>query len=370
MCGIVVSLPTYDGVDRLLPLDARALAALLPDVPATDPLDGGIPHADLLGAWEKELSYAADSFRGPGAIRLVGDPTADRTPLRLKLDRLDEWAVRLDRALDAQPHGLDAGAVEELQAALRRVRDQLWAIEHDGIGLAEAAWALTPGRWTARSVVSYTAVATALDVLDRLEVRGRDSAGVSIWVALDEADRAALRDPGRADPLLRNGAVLPTADGLAWSTSAPRSSAPSATTPRPSAPRSATDDLLHAVLALPSARGHGPRAHPLGQRRAHRESNAHPVDSTRPAPAAQRRSRIAVLNGDIDNYLALREPMASRSTPPAITTDAKVIPRAVSAGAGAGADPGSALSPRLRRASLGSMAIAAQTEPSEGRRSR
>jgi glucosamine--fructose-6-phosphate aminotransferase (isomerizing) len=366
MCGIVVSLPTYDGVDRLLPLDARALAALLPDVPATDPLDGGIPHADLLGVWEKELSYAADSFRGPGAIRLVGDPTADRTPLRLKLDRLDEWAVRLDRALDAQPHGLDAGAVEELQAALRRVRDQLWAIEHDGIGLAEAAWALTPGRWTARSVVSYTAVATALDVLDRLEVRGRDSAGVSIWVALDEADRAALRDLGRADPLLRNGAVLPTADGLAlvYKRAAIVGSLGDNTAALRAAIR--TDDLLHAALALPSARvtvlGHT-RWASVGRTS---ESNAHPVDNTRPDGSGRNGPvSLAVLNGDVDNYLALHERMGNVLDPAGVTTDAKLIPLLVSEGLAQGHAEQRAVTDMLRACS-GSMAIAVQSELSEG----
>src|SRR4051812_46311544 len=216
MCGIVVSVPVYDAVEGQVSFDAQALAALIPDVSATDSLDGGIPHVGLLGAWEKELSYAADQFRSPAAIRLLGDPATDGAAIRLKVDRLNEWANRLDRALDTQPDDLDAGAVEDLQAALRRVRDQLWAVEHDGIRLAEAAWALTPGGWTARSVVSYTAIATALDVLDRLEVRGRDSAGISVWVELDPADRAGLPADGRDDPLLRGGSVLETANGLAF----------------------------------------------------------------------------------------------------------------------------------------------------------
>src|SRR4051794_21266242 len=153
MCGIVVSLPVYDAVDGRVSVDAQGLAALLPDVPVADPLESGIPDEALLGEWEKALAYAADQFRSPAATRLVGDPATDRTAIRVRLDRLDEWTGRLDRALDAQPHGLDAGAVEDLQAALRRLRDQLWAVEHDGIRLAEAAWALTAGAWTARSVV-------------------------------------------------------------------------------------------------------------------------------------------------------------------------------------------------------------------------
>src|SRR4051812_21290870 len=109
MCGIVVSLPVYDTCESEL-FDPDALAALLPDVTATDPLRDGLPDPALLGDWEKALAYAADQFRSPDVVRLVGDPVVDTSPIRIKVERLNDWIGRLDRALDAQPHGLDTGA--------------------------------------------------------------------------------------------------------------------------------------------------------------------------------------------------------------------------------------------------------------------
>src|SRR5690348_14644539 len=99
MCGIVVSVPVYDGVDERVPVDVQALAALLPEVPVPDRRDRAVPDAAVLGECEKALAYAADQFRSPAVLRVVGDPATDRTAIRHRLDRLDEWADRLDRAM-------------------------------------------------------------------------------------------------------------------------------------------------------------------------------------------------------------------------------------------------------------------------------
>ena len=109
---------------------------------------------------------------------------------------------------------VETAAVEVTRASVRCVRYHLFAIEHDCLRVAQAAMALTDGLWTERSAVSYAAIATALDVIDRLEVRGRDSAGISVWVELTDADIPVLdRLAGlsaRSDPLLRDGSVLRT----------------------------------------------------------------------------------------------------------------------------------------------------------------
>src|SRR5205085_4652371 len=83
------------------------------------------------------------------------------------------------------------------------------------------------------------------------------------------------------------------------------------------------DELLHAALASPSA-----RATVLGHTRwasvgIISEANAHPLNQ-------EELSRdgayvTAVLNGDVDNFADLRERW-DLAIPPAITTDAKVIP--------------------------------------------
>src|SRR5207247_9001139 len=101
---------------------------------------------------------------------------------------------------------------------LGQLTDALYGGRHDLVEVAESARALHPGQATPRCALSYLAVETVLQTVNRLEVRGRDSAGVSIWVQLDETDRAALPGSltGRGDPLLRNRSVVVTEHGVCF----------------------------------------------------------------------------------------------------------------------------------------------------------
>ena len=68
------------------------------------------------------------------------------------------------------------------------------------------------------------------------------------------------------------------------------------------------------------------------------EANAHPVDSTTRAEGG-RGYATAVLNGDIDNHLDLRETLDLPVDEAGITTDAKVIPVMLRRELDAGTDP-------------------------------
>jgi len=380
MCGIVAAIPAYDerveAVDGSLLTDA--LPGLVPD--AADLLGAPREALDELSVLEERLAAAVALFSQTGAaLAMTTDPRLART-LSTQVNGLQEWASSLDKRLDALGSGADADTTEGVQSRLRRIRDRLWELGHDRIEAAARARALSPRPFTGRSATSYLALSAVLDGIDRLEVRGRDSAGVSVWVDLDSADRASLPlgfGAGRADPLLRDGAMVTNRDGVCFvykhaaivgrlgdNVAALR--------------RTITDDEeLHRVLALPSATvtiiAHT-RWASVGRIS---EANAHPVDSRRDntaggtgpfavptQPAAGEgagRYALAVLNGDIDNYLDLREQLGYHPESAGVTTDAKLIPILLAAGLAAGEAPDEAMRAALARFE-GSMAIAARGE--------
>lgn len=362
MCGIVVALPTYDEVGA--PRSTQTLLDALPAVPTEDATDQLL--AQQLTGVGKAIESAVELFRSGWAVRLLAGP--DTHDLQARLAELQEWSRRVEQRLDASVDGAAGPAVEAAQAALRGIRDQLFTIERDGIAAAGAAWALTAGAWTERSSISYAAIATALDVIDRLEVRGRDSAGVGVWVELDAADRPLLDTLGldeRVDPLLLDGSVLRTPTGVCfvYKRAAIIGRLGDNTAHLRAGLRA--DAALHTVLALPSAAvtvlAHT-RWASVGRTSV---SNAHPVDNARPGATADAPVTIAVLNGDVDNYLALGEELGYHPDPAGVTTDAKLIPLLVSDRLRAGRGVPHAVTDMLDACS-GSMAIALQSADTDG----
>src|SRR5690606_17432578 len=104
------------------------------------------------------------------------------------------------------------GEVEALSAALIAAKDALWAIVEDRVRTARAVAELLGGAAPRPAAVTgYLAIQEALSAIDRLEVRGRDSAGIHVLVRSHGLD---LAEPGlcaalaaRADDLFGSGAV-------------------------------------------------------------------------------------------------------------------------------------------------------------------
>lgn len=342
MCGIVAALPAYRSQRASA---APILAGTLPVFPRrlVDPDESTAALRTLTAA----LDQALDAFATPGATMVLASEGID--PVTRGLARLTESVADLDATLDERTATWDADATERVQGLIRTVGDQLWALQHDRLDSAVRARRLATHGWTTRSVISYAAVNDVLDALDRLEVRGRDSAGLTIWVSLADNDRVGLT--GRPDDRFRGGAVTITADGICFVYKRASIVGRLGDNTRHLREAIAADDQLHRVLALPSATvtvlAHT-RWASVGRTS---EDNAHPVDSTGSAgPYA-----IAVLNGDVDNHAALRENLAYDGE---ITTDAKVIPLLLSREL-AGREPVLAMAATLS-ACAGSMAIAAQ----------
>ena len=141
----------------------------------------------------------------------------------------------------------------------------------------------------ASAIEAFTSVQVALSALDRLEVRGRDSAGLHVLVTdhgldLDDPAIARLLDRGATRSSPQGGAHSP--DGISASCTRPRPrSASSATTPRRCGADRATTTCLHLAVRSRDGRGGRPRAHPVGERRHHLRGQCAPAEPRRAADA-------------------------------------------------------------------------------------
>ncbi len=361
MCGIIAVLRRpVDRVDLPVGPTVAALEAGVAAVRAA--VDAPAP-ADIAAA-ATHLEQVVTDLHGPRGVRaLLTDPTlAGRVR---GLGRTLAGAVaELDAALDALVVDADT---EARNAAAVRCKDAAWAIERDRLRTAEAVGGLCARDTGWAAVEACTQIEQALSAIDRLEVRGRDSAGILVLVrghGLDPADDAVagLLD-GRLDPLLRSGAVrvVDGPEGPTFAFAYKAAAEIGELGDNTAALRAAVtgDDLLHLVLAQPEA-----RATVLGHTRwasvgIISEANAHPLDSWETDGAAGRSGPFvaAALNGDVDNFADLKA-SNGLGIPPEVTTDAKVIPTLVSRRIAAGDDHLEAF--RATVASFeGSVAIAA-----------
>ncbi len=362
MCGIIAVLgrerrrdvPTGD--DLVARLDA-AVASL----PA-EGLPAGATEAIAAAAGTVETVDRA--LRGTaGALALLGGAALPAA--------IDDRAGRLEAAIGSIEAALDAGAgsgarpvagdLEALNAALVRLKDAAWGLGHDRLRTASAVRDLAGDERSEPAVAAYLAIVTALSAVDRLEVRGRDSAGLHVLVEGHRLDLAAPEVAAelarRADPLFRGGTVRAEGGclGFVYKAAAEIGELGDNTAALRAGIRA--DGLLRRAVAGPGARvtvlGHT-RWASVGMIS---EANTHPLASDEQEAVHPPAYVVAALNGDVDNYLDLRTAEHLR-IPPDITTDAKVIPTLVAREMAAGAAPDEAFRRTVARFD-GSVAIAA-----------
>ncbi|MCP3911956.1 MAG: SIS domain-containing protein [Actinomycetia bacterium] len=296
----------------------------------------------------------------PGVAALLAD--AGLAPaLERALAELNTGVGRLETQLDVGELGTDPAVQEGINAAIIRLKDALWAVERDRLRTAAATAGLLGAATGLAAIEAYLSIQQSLSAIDRLEVRGRDSAGLHLLVRDHDLDTNSPRIEallaGRTDDLLfRSGSVRVLPGGLlsfVYKTAAEIGELGDNTSTLRA--EITADDLLREALAGDRAQlvvlGHtrwasvgiisGPNTHPL---------NSEEVDDL-DGPYV-----VAALNGDVDNFADLS---ANRglSIPADIGTDAKVIPTLVSNGLGDGLEPREAF--RRTVASFeGSVAIA------------
>ena len=335
MCGIVAivrrpssrAIPTSAEVMGLVERTVSAFAAA-----DLDGLERTIVELGRLNASLQGVPGAVAMLESPG---LVGEIDAQLRPLREALVGAADDAVAV------------AASNEQLNAARRRTFDALWTILEDRLPVAAGIRALAGNVKEQSVVAAMLSVHDALSALDRLEVRGRDSLGLHLFVdghGLDLDDppiaRALARRSG--DPAFVNGAVRRVGEVVSFVYKESAEIGELGDNTQALRAAIAEDELLVRLLA-----GHGAQALVVGHTRwasvgIISEANAHPVnseattDADGPSPYF-----IGALNGDVDNYADLAA-AASLTFPAAITTDAKVIPALVAERVEAGDEVGEA----------------------------
>ena len=196
MCGIVGVVARQPS--RSAP-DAAALIDQLDRAASTigDDPDGAL---DLLRAIDAAL-------RGvPGVAAGDADPGLT-TAITGRLGALDAAVDAVELSL-----GSDVGPDDAATVLVTALRDVLWALRHDRTRTIDAVLALAGSGAGIPALSGYLAVQQALSALDRLEVRGRDSAGLHLFVhghGLDTSDAAIADEVARrsVDPLFQNASV-------------------------------------------------------------------------------------------------------------------------------------------------------------------
>ena len=317
MCGIIgiVSCPG----SRTAPEPARILELL----------DAAI-SAESISLMAAHLGEADQLLRGDAGMRTMYEHPVLMGEILSRLDSIDAWADGDEARIDALH--IDTATIDAQVAELSRVRDAAWSLRRDRLRTAQAVTEFAGDNASASVLAGYLSVQQALSAIDRMEVRGRDSAGIGVLVtsshlaevSADLAEQIAVR----ADDLLfTNNSVRLSNNTLLFVYKAAAEIGELGDNTRHLREAVQTDALLRSVLAFEDA-----RVSVLGHTRwasvgIISEPNAHPVSNEEVGVTTSDVS-IAVCNGDVDNHVDLVERHGLQIADP-ITTDTKVIPTIV-----------------------------------------
>jgi len=370
MCGIIAIVRRRSG--RATP-DSRRLLSRLGEAKALVPPAGNHDLTWLVGPMADILAEVDRDLRGEPGLRAL---LADRVLVARVTDTVSAVGQGLDDAEALLESERDQIAeLEEANAALVRLKDVVWSLERDRLRVADEVAKLSGSDPAPAAVAALFSVQQALSNLDRLEVRGRDSAGLHVMVRnhgldLSSPRVARLLAARDADPLFGHGSVRAPGGHLGFVYKAAAEIGDLGDNTAAMRTAIAADELLHLAV-----QGEQAEATVLAHTRwasvgIISEPNAHPVNSDEVADAVAAGGLddgpyvTAVLNGDVDNFADLIA-AEKLSIAAEITTDAKVIPTMVSRGLEDGLDLDEAVRSSVAQFE-GSVAIGISTAAAPG----
>ena len=295
-------------------------------------------------------------LRGPVGVRCLLSSAGVLEEAMRSCDAIDRRLGSIEALIDADGSYVTGEGVETVNSRLARARDAWWAVSHDRILTASRVAGLVPspdepGSRALTALDGWWAIEVALSALDRLEVRGRDSAGLFVMVSGDAAVAGAQRrrqgGPSDASLLFRAGGTRLSGRsvGFVYKTAAEIGELGDNVTALRR--QIGADRRLAEALA-----GEGTAVTVIGHTRwasvgAISEENAHPLDSGELHRWASPYV-VAAVNGDVDNSMSIRREEAL-DYPPQITTDSKVVPVMVARRVAAGMSVGEAVRESLER---------------------
>ncbi len=371
-CGIAAMVEIADGVGEgdPTPEDAVALVHRVvnagltalspdgePDDSARERYAGGEETLDQLAIWARGLKRSAVF------ADLVHD--AERqVEAEALARRLRAFADAETTLLGESAAALAETDIESFSARLLRVRDVAWHVEREALSQVEEVKQLAgDAEATPKLLVELRRLSAVLRCIDRIEIRGRDSAGVAIQVV--------FRDRPWYTSFVRSVEANNLVDEVKWRTTLPDLPTGAIVSGGGAGiPRSLTfvykvaaevgrlgdnvteirrqvseDRLLRMALSQPHTRiavlGHTrwassgvisiPNCHPVDNATEDGGEGAQTDNAKSSAKSSKttRSGRIyVVMNGDVDNHLELRadyEARVGRHASPRITTDTKVV---------------------------------------------
>ncbi len=354
MCGIVVVVRRPSGralpsVDTLHAELTEVLAALASGSSPTSLLRRRASTPSISSSAACRVSERSSAPR-PRSRGIEGVCTGLEAEIAMLESQLDEPGLKVGREL------------EDVNASLIRLKDVVWSVRSDRLRNARAVNELAGRDAGHAAIEAMASVQVALSALDRLEVRGRDSAGLHLMVwdhGLDLAGRAlrSLIDD-RRDPLFGAGSVREQRGVLSFVFKAAAEIGELGDNTRVLREAITDDELLRLALSSSTAKA-TVLAHTrwasvglIGQ------PNAHPLNSDADGRLDDHSPYVvAALNGDVDNHADLKA-AEGLLIPVEITTDAKVIPMMVARRRAEGLEVAEAFR-RVVASFEGSVAIAA-----------